>query len=133
MTTFSNGASTVTVGDDAVVNGMFITRLEQGSRQRVRQLATSPFVDDEFEVNSRLGGLRLAVDLYIEGTNWADIVTKRTNLLAVVESVTWTLTTPTATYSCWAADSSSPTPPHGTVSDYRVIQLDIPVRQQLGV
>lgn len=129
----SAGTTVLTLGDTGLVGGYLVTNYEEGDRIVDSQDVSSRFVDDDFEMHSRIKGIRLTVDIYIEGTNWADVKTKRDALLAAVEARRWQLTVGSVTWSCRRANSTSPIPTAGADSNWRVVSLSIPVRLQTGV
>lgn len=129
----SSGTTVLTLGDTGVVGGYLVTNYEEGDRISDSQDVSGRFVDDDFEMHSRLKGIRLAVDVYIEGSDWADVKAKRDALLAAVEARRWQLVIGSVTWKCRRANSSSPMPAAGIDSTWRHVSLSIPVRLQTGV
>jgi hypothetical protein len=127
------GVTVVTIGDTAVVGGYLGTVYQEGERAWRRIVHTSPVVDGDFETQAVLAGRTLTVEVYIEGSDWAQVSTRRATLLAAVEIPRWQLTVGTVTWICRPADSLSPIPPQGNASTWRVVTLTIPVDQQIGV
>lgn len=127
------GATVLTIGDNSVVGGYLGTVYQESERTFRRTVVTSPVVDDEFETQAVLAGRTLTVQVYIEGTNWAQVSTRRSALLAAVEVTGWQLTVGSVTWICRKADSTSPIPPQGIDSTWRTVTLTIPVAQQVGI
>jgi len=127
------GTTVLTIGDNTVVGGYFATVYQESERTFRRTVVTSPVVDDEFETQAVLAGKTLTIEVYIEGTNWAQVTTRRNALIAAVEVTGWQLTVGGVTWICRKADSTSPIPPRGIDSDYRIVTLTVPVAQQVGI
>ena len=129
----STGATVLTLGDHDLVGGYLVTLFEQGDRTFDEQTASSPFVHGEFAVSRRLVGATLTLSVLIEGTDWDDVCAKREALLDAVEAPRWLLRpSPSVTWACRTASSSSPLPPNGADCDYREVTLTIPAAPSRG-
>jgi hypothetical protein len=127
------GTTVLTLGDTALVSGYLGTLYQEGDAQYNRTNITSLFVNGDFEVIASLGGRILTLDVFIEGTDWADATAKHTALLNAVQVRRWKLTVGSVTWTCRAADSTSPIPPGGTTYNWRTVSLSIPVDQRRGI
>lgn len=127
------GTTVLTLGDTAITSGYLGTLYQEGDVQYQRVNITSLFVNGDFEVIASLGGRTLTLDVFIEGTDWADATAKHTALLNAVQVRRWKLTIGSVTWVCRAADSTSPIPPAGSSSNWRTVSLSIPVDQRRGI
>lgn len=127
------GTTVLTLGDTAVVGGYLATLYDESDRTFRRVTVSNPVVDGDAETQAVLNGQTVTVQVYIEGTSWADATAKRAALIAAVEVHHWQLTVGSVTWVCRKADSASPIPPGGTASTWRVVTLTIPVELQMGV
>lgn len=136
MSLIKNAAGTtlITLGDTAPVGGYQITSYAEGDRQHEEFLTSSKFVDDDYEYqDARAKGIRNQLNVYIEGTDWADATAKHNALLDAVQVRQWQLVIAGVTWICRKADSTSPMPPLGPDSDWREVSLFFGVKLQRGV
>lgn len=126
------GAQILELGDDVPVDGVTATLYDDSERKFRRVNVESMFVDGDFEVQAVLAGKRISVDVLLTGT-WSEMSAKRTALLDAVEARQWILEVAGMQWLCREADSSSPTPPTGPASNWRIVSLSIPVQQQRGI
>ena len=119
----------------AAVPGYELADFAEQGVQRVRDVAESPYVDNEVEVSSRRGAIKLRVVITCAGSTPSGARTLRDAVLTVAERRVWRLRFVrggvTDYYECRAADWST-RETTGLLLNFRTeLTLTIPVARRL--